>query len=338
MYSRSVEKTTITKILFKLFIDEKLSTQELLEKAKPLLKTFPQWVEANRQKRQIYQELLAKHPELKIEVPKELSINDYNWVGTLLICAIARESRELVQLVLEAKADPNIPTRKVGDVYSAISPLFYTIAIKNTDIVKLLIQAKADLDWKLQKDMKVLDFAVMQNHREMIQVLIEAKVNPHQSPAFITAAAAGYRESLQALIDAKVDPNMKNQDETALHRAAYHGHCEIASLLLAAKADPDLQDNDGNTALITAASSSNEKMFHLLIDAKANLNIKNHKGKTALSKATYHNNPEIVQLLLEAKAEPERSASLEASSSRLFKVAGEKEADVQSSSLQAKIT
>lgn len=45
---------------------------------------------------------------------------------------------------------------------------------------------------------------------------------------------------------------------------------------------PDVQDEDGNTALIWAVRKENIKMIHLLLDAGAEIDIENKYGKSAL--------------------------------------------------------
>ena len=48
----------------------------------------------------------------------------------------------------------------------------------------------------------------------------------------------------------RANPNLKNEKgETALHRAPFYGNLEVMKHLIANGADPELKNNDGKTAL-----------------------------------------------------------------------------------------
>ena len=65
----------------------------------------------------------------------------------------------------------------------------------------------------------------------------------------ITAATFGKTEIAKELIDAGADLSIKNNDgSTALHSAAFFCRIEIVQLLLDAKADKSLLNNYGATA------------------------------------------------------------------------------------------
>ena len=54
-------------------------------------------------------------------------------------------------------------------------------------------------------------------------------------------------------------------------------------MLIAARADVDARNNDGNTALITAASNSRAESVKALIAAGADAEARNNNGSTALA-------------------------------------------------------
>ncbi len=78
------------------------------------------------------------------------------------------------------------------------------------------------------------------------------------------------------------------------------------------KADPNLRDNDGNTALIYASlysrTYSSIKIVELLLKYGANLNLQNNEGYTALMVASQFSNSlssiKTVELLLKNGANP----------------------------------
>lgn len=68
-------------------------------------------------------------------------------------------------------------------------------------------------------------------------------------------------------------------------------------------ANINLQDAQGNTALIRAVQTNNQELTKMLISAYADLNIQNIRGETALILAAKFNDLEITNLLLKAKAQ-----------------------------------
>jgi hypothetical protein len=68
----------------------------------------------------------------------------------------------------------------------------------------------------------------------------------------------------------------------------------MAEFLLLNKANPNLTDINGITALMYAAQFQNEKMIKLLLDHKANKNIKDKQGKTAFEYAVMTKNELII--------------------------------------------
>ena len=75
----------------------------------------------------------------------------------------------------------------------------------------------------------------------------------------ITTAAFGQAGAAKALIEAKADLNLQNKDgSTALHTAAFMCHPEIVEALLKAGADKAIKTNTGATALDGAQAPWNE--------------------------------------------------------------------------------
>lgn len=63
---------------------------------------------------------------------------------------------------------------------------------------------------------------------------------------------------------------------TALHVASAKGYCKVLSLLLAARASVDKQDNDGWTPLHAAAHWGQKESAQMLVAASADMDIKNY--------------------------------------------------------------
>ncbi|ARF11286.1 ankyrin repeat protein [Klosneuvirus KNV1] len=75
--------------------------------------------------------------------------------------------------------------------------------------------------------------------------------------------------------------NIKSNEtgETCLFQVCQYNHCEICKFLLDHGADPNIQDNDGNTPLMCCRSY---EMCKLLLDYKASAKNRNHKGRTTI--------------------------------------------------------
>merc|ERR1711865_554878 len=82
--------------------------------------------------------------------------------------------------------------------------------------------------------------------------------------------------------------------------AAKDGNSVECARLLEAKADPNLQDEDGNTALIGAASRGHLEVCAQLLKANADPDLKTQRGDTALMRAKNQGHPEVCDLLEKA--------------------------------------
>lgn len=78
---------------------------------------------------------------------------------------------------------------------------------------------------------------------------------------------------------------------------------EIVKLLLHYKADINVANINGCTALICAVQQNNFELAKFLLENNANINTPSNNGKTPLMYATKSNNFKIIKLLLENKAD-----------------------------------
>ena len=95
-----------------------------------------------------------------------------------------------------------------------------------------------------------------------------------------------------------------NNGITALMSAADEGNLKIVKLLVEAGANVNVQDNKGFTALIVAILEEQYLVAHYLIESNANLNIAVKSGKTALHAACSIKNAELVDVLLSNGVDP----------------------------------
>ncbi|MET3128294.1 ankyrin repeat protein [Arcicella rosea] len=138
-----------------------------------------------------------------------------------------------------------------------------------------------------------------------LKTLLEKGVSATDQ-AFVLAAQGSRRgantiEVYQFLESLKLKPTaISKSGENALHFIVRKPkQNDIIAYFLAKGVDVNKADNDGNTVLMNAASSSRDtSALGLLLPHVKNINQGNLKGVTALAMAVRSNSPEIVQYLL----------------------------------------
>ena len=100
------------------------------------------------------------------------------------------------------------------------------------------------------------------------------------SDALYKEIITAVNKKLEAEKEKKVSPE-------EFFKAVKNGDAAKVKEFLKAKADPDIKDKGGNTALMWAASQGHKEIVEILLKAKADPNIKNSKGRTALTAAAY---------------------------------------------------
>ena len=127
-------------------------------------------------------------------------------------------------------------------------------------------------------------------------------LNAANSPV-ADAAMKGDKAAVQALIQQKADVNVPQADgATALQWAAYRNDLDIADLLIAAKADVKAPNHDGATALRLASINGSAAMIQKLLKAGADANETSPNGETPLMFAARNGSVEAIKVLLDQKA------------------------------------
>lgn len=124
-----------------------------------------------------------------------------------------------------------------------------------------------------------------------IAIIVEYKVE------MMRAVSSADKIQLRKLISLGKDVNEKDAGShnlSALHIAAETGDADIARILLGAKADVNITDDDGETPLMIAARDNYLEIVRLLLEAGANPHLKDNADKTAMQKT---DSEEIKQLL-----------------------------------------
>ena len=145
-----------------------------------------------------------------------------------------------------------------------------------------------------------LEYAVRNGNREMVQVLLWAKVDvnardEHGQTVLMMLSDKVTSEIVWDLVNAGAKVNLRDKDgDTALISTAEENNVDALKALLDAGAKVDAANNDGETALMKAASNGLVNNVRALILAGANVNARDQKGKTALM---YADEGAVVRLL-----------------------------------------
>ncbi len=121
---------------------------------------------------------------------------------------------------------------------------------------------------------------------------------------FLFWTQAGRTDAVKLFLDAGMNPNVKdNGGQTALMSASWFGQTETVQALLAKGAEVNAKDSTGRTALMFAAQYGHTETVQALLAKGAAVNTKAAVGNTALKLAASNKYPDIIKLLKSAGAQ-----------------------------------
>ena len=142
--------------------------------------------------------------------------------------------------------------------FQSRNALHLAVQASNVHAMRLLIAAGLPLDARDTYGQTALHYATYTDGAQCVRILLDAGANPdaigadgrtpiHEAMMEYTAWPHSIEEKVALLMVARC--NLNHQDDrglTPLYRAAYSGYDRIVRALLAAKADPQLRDQDGD--------------------------------------------------------------------------------------------
>lgn len=139
------------------------------------------------------------------------AIIDEEWGAGVLHCAIEKRLPQLVRKLLQRK-DIDVNMCNINGCTS----LYYSGSFSlNVELVKLLLEHKADVNLKRKTGATVLDSACQTNHIALVQLLLETKISPARptrqdkvSP-LLTCVDYNRVELVRILLDAGADTTEK---------------------------------------------------------------------------------------------------------------------------------
>jgi ankyrin repeat protein len=219
-------------------------------------------------------------------------------------------------------------------LYAADTRLADAVEARQKDTVRSLIAQKADVNVAQPDGTTALHWASRQDDVETVDLLIHAGANVKAANRFgatplSLAALNGNAAIVDKLLGAGEDPNavISVTGDTAFMVAARTGKTDAISSFLKHGADVNKTNNEGQTALMWAASAKNAAAVKLLIDNKADVNAKSHAapppkpldtifsapypvgGMNALLFAARQNDRESATILLDGGADVNQGAA-----------------------------
>ncbi|CAI7668312.1 unnamed protein product [Penicillium bialowiezense] len=262
-------------------------------------------------------------------------LNDKNEVDTPLSAAALRGNIEVMRVLLDNGADINRQWKHpVYDRMFGI-PLMAAYLSKNFDAVIFLLARGVNPSVQFPYGRTLLAEASRAGDDQIVKLLLERKVDiqpildsghPCMSP-LVEAAKTGSSRIVKRLLWAGANPNWQGMRgghpliRTVQHCGEGGDHEEVVRQLLEHGADPNIQNEDLDSALFLAAFNGFTGALRILLEHGANPEIRNKMGETALSVASKNGDEASVKALLQGKADPStRNKSFE---NALFSAAGE---------------
>jgi ankyrin repeat protein len=223
----------------------------------------------------------------------------------------------MVKLLVEYGADPDLPE---NDRHTGSDTLMRHIA-RDVDIHMadpLLSYGKSDKELELQS--ALLDavknknairlnelWAVARSWLEKPATLIQNifTVIDHETLAWALRKAADPFLT-KVLIACGANPDAQDDDgNTPMHHAVCDGDMEKVTLLLACNASPNIPNNIGYTPVYFAVSMNNHKLVTQLLKGGANVALQDKKGHTVLHYAVRYADVSVLNLLCNQGADPD---------------------------------
>ena len=178
---------------------------------------------------------------------------------------------------------------KTNKIQTAMSDVEGSYKFKNIAAADYQIEAERNGFAKLTitkdvKDAVKIDLTLTVKATELVGEIV---IIEEYKIAMIQAVSIGDKIQLQKLIALGRNINEKDASshgQSALHVAVEIGNLEMIKMLLDAKADVNITDDDGETPLMIAAHNNELEIIRVLLDAGANLHLADENGKTAIQK------------------------------------------------------
>ena len=229
-----------------------------------------------------------------------------NFGSTCLIGAAYYGHTETVRYLVGLKGLHDV---KVNHKRDNLSALFDAVRQKHTAVVKLLIDAGADLETTNKRLCTPLLYACEKGSQPIVKMLVEAgaevRCAPQDGhPCLTIAAGFGHIETVRYLVGVpQVDVSHKEEGGyTALLAAAENcqKRADVVEVLIDAGSDIEakLGERDGRSPLLVASECGNLRAVEVLVRAGADVCVTDNEGESCLTLAAGYGHTETVRTLL----------------------------------------
>ena len=242
---------------------------------------------------------------------------DAHGVTPLYHAAAATGDPDVIVLILEAGGDARV-SGNTGD-----TPLHWAAGDSDQPrVLEFLLRAGANPNARSDDGDTPLHQVARRRpgNPTIIEILVKAGADPNvlgeyqYTPLHWAASNCEDPAVIAALTKGNANPNLRGVGGTiALQMAVSYnsviwgedGKTDIVEALLLAGADPNVADDDGNTAMHFAARGTDTlKVFELLVEAGADLTVRNHKGKRPIQMMSLkRDNPRVIEYLKQVEAQ-----------------------------------
>ena len=198
-----------------------------------------------------------------------------------------------VELLLQYKALTDVQDKQ------GATALHYAVYRKFYEIARKLIAANASITITDNGDYSPVDIAHDYRNKKMLDIITK-----NYNDNYPVGRTQGWdmQESIQTISKrvhqlTKMLMDAHYKKHTQLIQASYRGNLQSVQEYLKNGSSPDLQDENGNTALHYAVYKSYYKIAQALIAANAQPTIFNKQGFTAIDLAYEYENKEMLRIL-----------------------------------------
>lgn len=179
----------------------------------------------------------------------------------------------------------NLPFHAHAGVYDDI--LFAANQNETSKVIELLRRGM-DVNTADAQGTTLLMIAARGANLELVRFLLDNRANAlrrnrYGDSALMLAALLGHKEVIQLMLERKVEIN--HDGWNALHYAAFEGRSDIVTLLIAAGADINLKAPNSQSALMFAAKRGHLDTVRVLVGANADLTLNDPEEGTAVAMA-----------------------------------------------------
>eukprot|EP00918_Siedleckia_nematoides_P064115 GHVU01139445.1.p1 GENE.GHVU01139445.1~~GHVU01139445.1.p1 ORF type:complete len:327 (+),score=53.70 GHVU01139445.1:88-1068(+) len=218
-------------------------------------------------------------------------------------------SLDTIKLLIDEGCEVN----RIQEDELGFTPLYAAVRKNKLDLVKYLLERKANPDQAIRSHDYPLVFASGMGYIDQVKALVEAGANcnvPSPGPGgtpMVLAVQSSHTNSLEickTLIGGGCDVHkVNNVGRTVMHAAAE----AIADVILCMDylvgqgTDLNVRDNKGFTPLMLCSQSGKKNICAKLLGFDVDIGITNNEGKTALDLARQNEHNEIEELILSSR-------------------------------------